>query len=273
MVALAALPLLAALEAGPAAAEALAEGDRLFARRAEGRQGGVGHAGNAAAAAYRRALAADPSSVEARTRLLHALFFRGGFCGAGASEQREVFDEAKRVAEEGVERLEEGLPRKSPARLEALRRIPGAAPLYFWAAVSWGQWGMQHKLAAAWQGAAGRVRDLAQTALDLDPLMDQGSPYIILGRLHAEAPKIPLLTGWISRKKALEYLGRAHKISPVNTPALYFLADAILDHDPGRRAEAVRLLEACANAEPRPEYLVEDAHYAELARKRLAALR
>jgi hypothetical protein len=52
-----------------------------------------------------------------------------------------------------------------------------------------------------------------------------------------------------------------------------FLAEAILDHAPSRKEEARRLLESCAAAVPRPEYLVEDAHYAELARRRLAELR
>jgi hypothetical protein len=52
-----------------------------------------------------------------------------------------------------------------------------------------------------------------------------------------------------------------------------FLAEAILDHDRAHRDEARTLLERCASAAPRPEFLVEDAHYAEVSRRLLAQLR
>jgi len=131
---------------------------------------------------------------------------------------------------------------------------------------------MDHKLAAALQGAAKRVRNLAQTAADLDPGMDQGSPFLILGRLHAECPRLPLFTSWISRRKALSNLRQALVYGPANTPTLYFLAEAILDFEPENEAEARRLLEQCASSTPHAEFAVEDAHYAEKARRRLASL-
>ena len=50
------------------------------------------------------------------------------------------------------------------------------------------------------------------------------------------------------------------------------LAGAILQHERQTRAEALQLLRACARATPRAEYLVEDRHYAALARERLRDL-
>jgi tetratricopeptide (TPR) repeat protein len=228
---------------------------------------------DAAIAAYRRALVLDPLLLEARVGLLRALYFRGGFCDTPPAQQVRIFEGAKRLAEETVTRLEKGLgsPRGA-ARIQALRGVPSAPALYFWSAVSWGQWSVDHKVAAAWQGAAVRIRDLAQTVVDLDPTMDQGSAYLILGRLHAECPKIPMLTSWISRQKALSNLRQALALGPLNTPNLYFLADAILAFESAHEDEARRLLDQCASATPRAGYLVEDAHYAEMARQRLAAL-
>jgi hypothetical protein len=258
-----------------AALEALAQADALYARRAEGAHGPVADpAGvDAAIAAYRRALVFDPLVLEARVGLMRALFFRGGFCDTPPAQQVRIFEEAKRLAEETVTRLEKGLgsPRGA-ARIQALRGVPSAPAAYFWAAVSWGQWSVDHKVAAAWQGAAVRIRDLAETAVDLDPAMDQGSAYLILGRLHAECPKIPMLTSWISRQKGLSNLRQALALGPVNTPNLYFLADAILTFESEHEDEARRLLDRCASATPRAEYLVEDAHYAEMARQRLETL-
>jgi tetratricopeptide (TPR) repeat protein len=271
------LPLVVLSAASPSAAvsAAIAEGDALYERRAEGARGANPDPApvEAAMAAYRRAITLDPRSLDARAGLLRAIFFRGGFGDIAPAHQLKIFEEAKRLADDTVQTLERSLGSpKGPARVQALRAVPAATRVYFWSAISWGQWAADHKLAAAWQGAAIRMRDLAQTVVDLDPTMDQGSGYLLLGRLHAECPRIPMLTHWISRTQALIYLRKALAIGPKNTPNMYFLADAILDNEPAHKDEARRLLEQCASAEPRPDYLVEDAHYAEMARARLASI-
>jgi tetratricopeptide (TPR) repeat protein len=260
----------------PSDAHALvSRAEGLYSRRAEGAKGPVADAGpiDEALAAYREALRLDPTSLEARVGLMRAIFFRGGFCDTPPAEQIRLFEEGKQLGEETVRQLERSLgsPRGA-ARIEALRRLPFATEVYFWAAVSWGQWSVDHKLAAAWQGAAVRIRDLAQTVLELDPEMDQGSAYLILGRLHAECPRIPMLTRWISRTQAIASLRRALEIGPRNTPNMFFLADALLNYEPESTGEARELLERCAHASPRPEYAVEDAHYAQMARERLESL-
>jgi hypothetical protein len=295
--ALGALPLVAALLDGPRAvrqpgattdappapaavatsATLVAEGDALYARRAEGAQGGTAAPGpvERALEAYRRAAAADAASVLARCRLIRALFFRASFCPADAGLRRRLFDEARRAAEQMLQPLEartRGMTRA--ARLAWLRQAPGSAEAFFWAAVAWGEWAQARgKLQAARQGAGGRIRDLAQTVIELDPALEQGGGHRVLGRLHDQAPRVPLLTGWVSRRVALESLDQALARGPDNTVNLLFLAEAILEHAPERKQEARLLLERLAAAAPRPEYAVEDARYAELARERLRALR
>jgi hypothetical protein len=122
------------------------------------------------------------------------------------------------------------------------------------------------------RGQGGEIRDLAQQLLALDAGMEQGGADRLLGRLHHQAPKIPLFTGWVSRPKALAHLRRALELGPRNTVNQVFLAEAILAHDPSRKDEALRLLALCAGAVPRPEYLVEDAYYSAEARALLARL-
>jgi hypothetical protein len=267
---------LAASPPAPELRAALAEGHALFERRAEGAHGPIASPVpiDAAIAAYRQALSLSPESLEASVGLLKALFFRGGFTDADAETERHAFAEAKNAAVVAVDRLERGLSRSTPTeRLAALQKVDHAAALYLWASVSWGQWAIStSKLAAARQGAASRIRELAETSIALDPELEQGSAYLILGRLHDQSPRIPFLTFWISRDAALRNLATAHAKGPHNSVAQYFLADAILHHAPERRAEARRLLAECAAAEPRPEFQVEDAHYAALSRNRLAEL-
>jgi hypothetical protein len=246
-------------------AAGIAEGDAYYARRAEGATGdrAVRTEIDAALAAYREALAADGSSVEARWKLLRALYFRGDFCGASDEERRVLFEEARHLGGDGIATLEKGG-----------KRGPEVAPLYFWTAVAWGEWALARgKLAAVRQGAAGHIRDLAQKVIELDPDLEQGGGYRILGRLHDQAPHILLLTGWVSKRAALDNLRKSLERGPTNTVTQFFLAEAILSHEPEHRDEAKHLLEACASASPRPDFLVEDAHYLALARARLEELK
>ena len=254
----------------------LAEGDAHYARRAEEAQGALARpaAVDQALASYRAALAAEPDSAAARWRLMRALYFRASYCGATADEARPLREEAKRVADQGVEALEKASgAARGPARIEALRGQADAVPLYFWAAVSWGEWALARgTFAAARSGAAGRVRDLGQTVLDLDPAFQQGGGDRILGRLHAQSPHIILVTGWVSREKAVQHLEHALALGPANTVNQLFLAEALLDHFPKRADEARRLLEKCAAAAPRPEFAVEDVAFIGQAKARLRAL-
>jgi len=257
-------------------ARAIADGEAHYARRAEGARGGTAlpfHT-DVAIVEYRRALALDPHSLEARLGLMRAFYFRTGFCGPmDARDEVRMLDEAKRIAEEAVAELDMNTGRhKARVQLEAARAIVPAAEAYLWAAVSWGQWAVYHRLSGAWQGAPKRIRDLAQAAISIDPGVAGAGAFVLLGRLHCEAPRVPLLTGWVSREKGIAYLRQGLALEPDNQALAYFLADALLAWEPSRRDEARVLLERCAAAKPRSEWLVEGAHYAEHARVRLATL-
>jgi hypothetical protein len=277
--------------AAPAEAR-LAEADLAWSRRAEGADGEVARPGpvESAIAGYRSVLAENPDATEPRWKLVRALHFRGRFCGARSEEQRRWFEEARRVANEGLSRLDrlagssegdlvaagdKGARRSGDeaSRLRALRRVPGAASLYLWAAVAWGEWALVHgRLAAVMQGAAGKVRDLTRQSVALDPTIDEGGGYRILGRLHDDCPRIPFVTGWVSHRTGIEYLRAAVAASPDNSVNQLFLAEALLRHEPQKTEEARRLLERCGAMAPHPGYLVEDRHFSAKARRRLEKL-
>jgi len=261
----------------PEVDEAIRRGDEHYARRAEGSRQGPADPREieAAVGSYRQAVVAAPTDADALFRLLRALHFEGAFCGLDGERQKALFDEGRRLGQAAVDRLERSVEGKKPEdRLAALRLVPGAAEVYFWTAACWGQWALvRGKFAAARQGVAGKVRDLAQTVVDLDPQLEEGGGYRVLGRLHDQAPHIPFVTGWVSKDKAVEYLRRAYAIAPYNLVTRFFLAEAILEHDSARRDEARRLLKSSVDDPPRPEYLIEDRYYAEQARARLAGLK
>jgi hypothetical protein len=267
----------AAGDVKPGVAEAIEAGDAHYARRAEGAHGGTAlpfHA-DGALVEYHRARALDPHSLDARLRIMRAIFFRTGFCGEMDDRDKvRLLDEAKAIAEEAVAEVDASTGRHKS-------RVPGgaavtelpSAEVYLWGAVSWGQWAVYHRMGAAWQGAPKRIRDLAEAVLSIDPKTAQHGAYILLGRLHCEAPRVIGITGWVSCEKGIAYLRQGLADAPDNQALVYFLADELLRRQPSRSDEARGLLQRCAASTPRPEFTVEDAHYAEEARDRLAGLR
>jgi hypothetical protein len=270
-------PAPAPVEVKPGVAEAIEAGDAHYARRAEGAHGGTAlpfHT-DGALVEYHRALALDPLSLDARLRLMRAVFFRTGFCGEMDDRDKvRLLDEAKAIAEEAVAQADAATGRHKS-------RVPGgpavtalpSAEVYMWAAVSWGQWAVYHRMSAAWQGAPKRIRDLSEAVISIDPKTAQYGAYIILGRLHCEAPHVIGITGWVSCEKGIEYLRQGLAGAPDNQALAYFLADEMLKRASSRSEDARALLQRCAASRPRPEFAVEDAHYAEEARDRLAGLR
>ena len=224
---------------------------------------------------YRQALATDPGNIEVLAKLLRSLHFRGAYTNLGIEEKKAFFDEGRRLGQAAEDRLEAAaIASHGLSRIEALRLVKGAPALYLWTAVHWGEWGLaKGKFASARTGVAGRLRDLAQTLIDMDPLFDEGAGYRMLGRLHSEAPKIIFITGWISHEKGVQYLRRAYKVAPDNPVNCAFLAEAILDHEPEKKDEALGLLQHCVSLIPRADRILEDSMYMGDARALLDKLR
>lgn len=259
------------------ASAALAQGDRHFSRRSIGAIDGVADPREVdeAIASYRLALAASPDDIVILAKLMRALHFKGAYTGATHEEKKTIFDEGKNLGQSTVDRLEEEARRaRGKTRVEALRLVKGAPSLYLWTAGHWGEWGLvRGKFAAARTGVAGKLRDLSQAVIDLDPRFEDAAGYRLLGRLHAVAPKIIFFTGWVSHDKGVELLRQASQIAPNHVVTMYFLAEAILQHEAKNRDEAVRLLERAALAPPRPDTVLEDLHYSRLAQKKLDEMR
>ncbi|MBV8517252.1 MAG: hypothetical protein JO197_07605 [Acidobacteria bacterium] len=258
-----------------------ADGDRHYALRAEGAQGGRAKAEHvdAAIAAYQRAVAQNPGDLDARWKLLRAYRFKGAYVASSNDEKKTIYGTAKTEGERAravVERLLTSHGVKSPASASekdvanAARIIPGAAEVYLWDAVNWGEWALAYgKLAAARQGAADRIRRQATIALLVDPKLEGGAPARVLGRLHDQTPHIPFITGWASSKEAVRFLNESLRVAPTNKLTMVFLAEALVDNDSAKKPEAIRLLRAVVAAPNDPNYLVEDAAATDDARRLL----
>lgn len=262
--------LLAAALSLPLAAwqDSIAQGDAAWGRRAEGQQGGRPQAGpiDEAIAAYEKALRADAANLDSAWKLLRALHFKGDYLLRTSEEKQKVFARGRDVAEAALDRLgqrvggRKKLDAMTPqAAAKALAAIPQARPIHLWAAVHWGLWGDSFgRLAAARQGVGDRVRRSAEILIALDETYEDAAGHRILGRLHTLAPKVPLVTGWVDREKAVSELRRAVALAPDNLLNQLYLAEALLEHASGKEKEAKEILRRLVAKQPDPARIVED---------------
>jgi hypothetical protein len=227
---------------------------------------------------WERELVLSPDDAALRFRLIEALYFAGHFAARDRADQRARADRALELAEETYDRVLRTAAPAAPLRdlaattqAELERDLPDAAPAHFWCAISWGVWAMAHgNLGAARRDAAGHIRRHAEVLIALDPRYADAGGLRLLGRLHTATPKVPFVTGWIDRRRGTELLQRAHEISTRDPRNALFLAEALLEHAPDRRMEAIALLREVAARSPAPESLIEETETIDAARRRLA---
>ncbi len=252
----------------PAWQDPIAQGDAAWGRRAEGQQGGRPQAGpiDEAVAAYERALRADPASLDAAWKLLRALHFKGDYLARTSEEKQKIFARGRDVAEAALDRLGQRVGGRAKldamtpqAAAKALAAIPQARPIHMWAAVHWRLWGDSFgRLAAARQGVGDRVRRSAEILIALDETYEDAAGHRVLGRLHTLAPKVPLVTGWVDREKAVSELRRAVALAPADLLNHLYLAEALLEHASNKEGEAKEILRRLTARQPDPARIVED---------------
>lgn len=262
--------------------ESIARGDQSYSQRAEGHRGRQASTEpiQQAIDAYSEALATDPENLEARWKLLRALYFQGEFVLDDDEARLELFERGREIGDVGRQQIEnhydlpdDSLEMKPNEVADTIGRDTLAAEIYFWSSTHWGLWGRYRgKIAAARQGVATKIRKFAEIVILLDEEIENAGGHRVLGRLHAEAPKIPLVTGWISRDKAISELRRALELAPEDLLTNLFLAEALLEFRSEKRQEALDLLQAIAASEPSQAWRVEDTKTIEDAKALLADL-
>jgi tetratricopeptide (TPR) repeat protein len=246
----------------------IAAGDAAWARRAEGHQGARAVPGpiNEAIADFERAVKEQPDRLEGAWKLLRALHYKGDFTTDSNEAKQKIFARGKEVAEAGLDRLakrtvgsRQKLEALSPAQAaKAVAAVPEAKPLFLWSAVHWGLWGdVFGRMAAARQGVGDKVRRYAEILIALDERYEDAAGHRILGRLHTLAPKVPFVTGWVDRDKAVAELRRAVALGPDNFDNHVFLAEALFEYQPAKEAEAREILRRLIARPATPELVVE----------------
>ncbi len=255
-------------------------GDEAFERRAENPEGAWASPDRIrqANAAYSQALDIRQDDLEVRVKLLHTLFFEAEYALVSVERRKALYERGTQLFETGYEHLALRVGRKSLNGIHAsalpslLRDVDQAGALFFWGAMHWGLWAESFgKIAAVRRGAARKVLELGEAASILDPHYEQAGALRILGRLHHLTPRIPLITGWIDRGRALELLQRSFELGPDNPLNRAFLAQAVWELERDSR-RAILLLQEVVDQAPRTQQLVEDRRAIAAARVLLKRL-
>ncbi len=261
-------------------ADALARGDAAYARRGEGQQSGraAPEPIREAVVAYEEAVGVSPTSLEAHWKLLRALFFQSEYAVPSVSERRLVLNQGVAIGRKAEGLLADSIGNatllgqgEEEVVAAALRGNPDAVPVCFWSAVVFASWGrMAGPVLALREGLAERLRRQAELVIALDPAYEAGGAHRLLGRIHAEVPRIPVLTPWVQRERALAELRQAFALAPDHPWNQLLLGMTLLELAPAEKPRAIELLQRAATGIPRPEYLVEDVGVEQMARDLLA---
>ena len=242
----------------------LAAGDALWTERANTLSGNLAAPAAIEAAIERYAAAGrgEPSALEPRWKLLRALHYSVDFADRDDDAKQASVDRAVVLAHDSTRILESG---KGSDR--------DRARLYFWSGIAWGtKAGRVGLLTVVREGLATRMHDFAESALELDPSVDQGGALRLLSRLHATLPRVPFVSGWVDRTKALGFAERALALDPDHSGNQLIMALTLLEMTPGREIDARAFLESVASGAPRADFLAEDLAIQEQAASRIDEL-
>jgi tetratricopeptide (TPR) repeat protein len=177
---------------------------------------------------------------EALWKLIRAYYFKGTYTTNEKDRKKEIFEAGRDVGLQGVE------------------LFPESAPIHLWVAIMWGVWAETHGImSAARKGVANKMRRHCEKVIELDETFNGAGGYRIYGRLHFKSPKIPLILGWPSKKKAIELLNKAYQIDPRNLYTRQYLAEALYDQK--RPDYAIRLMNEILDTDVIIHGLVEDS--------------
>jgi tetratricopeptide (TPR) repeat protein len=165
------------------------------------------------------ATASGAEKEEAIWKLMRAYYFKGKYTTNDSEMKKKVYDLGKDLGKVGLD------------------EFPESVGIHLFSAIVWGVWGEEYGiLKAARKGVAGKIKDHCEKVIELDPNFDEAGGYRVLGRVYFKAPKIPLILGWPSKKKAVEILEKSYNIAPKNLNTRQFLAEALYSQDEKERA-------------------------------------
>lgn len=181
-----------------------------------------------------------PEKEAAVWKLIRAYYYKGKYTTTDKELKKKIYDHGKELGE------------------EQLKVFPDSPGMNLFTAIVWGVWGEEYGiLAAARKGVAGKIKDLCEKTIELDPKFDEAGGYRVLGRVYFKAPKIWPILRWPSKEKAVEILKKSLDIAPDNLTSKQFYAEALYEQD--QKEKAISIMNEILAAKEICEGVAEDA--------------
>ncbi len=212
-------------------AKILSFADSCYAHRADNAKGDKADRAliDSTIAAYQKVLKDTAYAERAALGLMRSEYFRIRFASKNEKEKIKLAEHAKLLGD------------TLHAQFPLNREITSIYATFF------SMWSANiGPLKAVKQGAAARVRDLADSAGD----------YQILGRAHQLLPYIPIILPWPEKKLAYHYLHLSLEQKPEDLYTYWFLAELYTDDKEYEKAEA--LIQQGLARGVRTDYFLED---------------
>jgi len=232
----------------------LQKADSLYAYRAEGFQPASGLVDtsniNRAIRCYQKSLNLADSTMKEKIywKIMQCFYYKGNYTLNDKKKRKQCFRQGIDIGN------------------RALEMYPNSPGLHFWMGILWGYWSEQvGLLTAGRKGVAGKVRHHAESLIAIQDTFAEGGAYRTLGRLHFMAPKIPLILGWPSKKKALRYFEKAFSINHENLFTKQYYAEAL--YDQGEKKQAIQMMKEILDSDKTVHGIAEDAFIKKEAEK------
>lgn len=218
----------------------MSKGDELYAERENLEKA------KEAQKLYEEAINLDPKNYEAHWKLAKTIYYIG---------QRSPEDRKVSIFEKGVEIAK-----------KAVAIEPNKPEGHFWLGVLYGVYGEARGVMKS-LFLVDDIKEEMNITLKLDPNIEGGGPYRLLGRMYY---KLPGIAGG-SKDKSLEYLLKAKEICPTNALTRIYLADTYLAKK--MKEEAKKELKEVIEMEPDPRWVPETKILKKEAQEKLGKIK
>ena len=186
-----------------------------------------------------RAVKINALEEEAAVYLLKCYYYKGTYVLADEEDRKAEYNKGKALAEKMV------------------AKYPNSAALRYWYLTCLGKWSEVYGiLTAAKEGVADLMKEHSEKIIELDPMVEHGGGYFMLGAVHFKSPYIPFILSWPDNDDAIIWLLKA-KITGHATPIQKnYLARAL--YKDGKEDEAIRLVKEVISTPPSPSDIVEE---------------
>lgn len=230
----------------------LEKGIIAYENRASGAMGTKAEPSNINQAIRHFEIAVKITAIEETSAvyLLKSYYYNGTYVLSDKKERKTEYNKGKSLGE------------------KMITKYPESAELRYWYLTCLGKWAEVYGIfAAAKEGVADLMKEHSEKIIELNPELENGGGYFMLGAVHYKSPYIPFILSWPDNDDSVVWLQKAANVGRATLVQKNYLARALYKNK--QEDEAIRLVKEIISTSPDTDFLVEDRYEIEEAKKLL----